>query len=406
MNPFEERLKSAIRREMRDMRITPAPTNSIVKSWTPRRRPARRLVPWTAAAAAFAALLAVTTSWMASTSHHVKPATQAVSISGAPLRFPAKQTLFVSPKVGFALAVENLATTDTGPLAVYRTSDGGRSWSRVFQVGVSTAAPVKLRALGPSEIAVVGLTGTVYIARDAGGPWRDVQLPGQTTGADFVSFASPTVWYALGDVTGAMGTDFGTVYRSADAGATWHKVDKFTGFPMTGISFSGPLVASGWIGQISPNSGSAVLGRTAGGKSATGRVPLGTDSLRKFQLATNPPTFLSSSDGVLSIVTQASPASTWLSVTRDGGGHWSVPVRLPGNVYAFTDLAHVWATGDNRIWRSLDGGRTWQSEKLPKGYTVTSIDFASSSNGWALAQNGGNVWLLSTHDGGLHWATP
>lgn len=400
MNPFEERLKSAIRREMRDMRVTPAPTDSIVQSWTPRRRPTRRLVPWIAAAAAFAALLAVTTS------HHVKPTTQAVSIGGAPLRFPAEQILFVSPKVGFALAVENQARADTGPVVVYRTSDGGRSWSRVFQTGLSTAAPVGLRALGSSKIALVGLGGTVYVAHDSGGPWRSVHLPGQTTGAHFISFATPTVWYALGNVTGAMGTDAATVYRSGDAGTTWTKVFTYSGFPMTGISFSGPLVPSGWIGEIPPNSGSAVLGRTASGNGATGRVPLGTDSLRKFQLATNPPRFLSPSDAVVPIVTQSSPASTWLSVTRDGGAHWSVPVRLPGNVYAFADLAHVWASGDNRIWQSQDGGKTWQSEKLPKGFSVTSIDLGSSRNGWALAQNGGNVWLLSTHDGGLHWATP
>ena len=406
MDQFEERLQDAIRREIRDMRVSSAPIDSILTSWTPRRRPARRLVPRTAAAAAFVALLAVTTFWMASTVHHVKPATQAVSISGAPLRFPAEQLLFVSMKVGFALAVENQTTADTGPVVVYRTSDGGRLWSRVFQTGLSTAAPVRLRAVGSSEIAIVGVSGTVYIARDSGGPWRSVQLPGQTTGADFVNFATPAVWYALGNVTGAMGTDAGTVYRSGDAGATWNRVFKFTGLPMTGISFSDPAAASGWIGQISPNLGSAVLGRTASGNGATGHVPLGTDALLKFQLATNPPIYFSPSDGVLPIVTQASPASTWLSMTRDGGAHWSVPVRLPGNVYAFTDLTHLWASGDNRLWRSENGGKTWQSEKLPKGYSVTSIVFTSSSNGWALAQSGGHVWLIATHDGGLHWATP
>lgn len=114
MDLFDERLKATIHREMRDMRVSSAPIDSALENRRPGKRPARRLVPWTAAAAAFVALWAVTTSWMASTVHHLQPATHAVSISGTPLRFPAEQLLFVSAKIGFALAVENRATTDTG----------------------------------------------------------------------------------------------------------------------------------------------------------------------------------------------------------------------------------------------------------------------------------------------------
>ncbi len=329
----------------------------------------------------------------------------ALTIRGPALGFPAIQLLFAPPEIGFALAVEHHPGSDTGPVDVFRTGDGGRSWSRVFQTPLTTAAPVALRRMGPSHVALVGLTGVVYVApAGAGGPWRSVHLPGQTTGADFVSFATPTVWYVLGDVMGAMGHDSAQLYCSVDTGATWQRVEKVGGTPMTGVSFSTPALDSGWVGMSPPVPGVVTLARTGKGV-PVGRVPVDRSLLRKYVLTALPPTFFSSDEGVLPIVTGTMPPMTWLTTTRDGGAHWSVPVRLPRNVYAFTDAEHFWAAGANGLWRSVDGGKHWMATALPQGFAVTALDFLTVQRGWALVQHDGRLWVISTHDGGRHWAS-
>ncbi|HEV2666216.1 MAG TPA: YCF48-related protein, partial [Blastocatellia bacterium] len=99
--------------------------------------------------------------------------------------------------------------------------------------------------------------------------------------------------------------------------------------------------------------------------------------------------------------------------TTDGGRDWKP--QSPGsdadiNFIYFIDLNHGWALGksgaktsdanggENVLFITSDGGRTWTSKPLPN---VTGLHFINAKTGWAV---GRNFTLLKTTDGGLEWS--
>jgi photosystem II stability/assembly factor-like uncharacterized protein len=100
-------------------------------------------------------------------------------------------------------------------------------------------------------------------------------------------------------------------------------------------------------------------------------------------------------------------------VTTDGGRGWK-PQSLGSdadlNLIYFIDWNRGWMLGksgaktgdedegDNVLFITTDGGRTWASKPLPN---VTSLHFTDAKTGWAV---GKNLTLLKTTDGGLEWS--
>jgi len=99
--------------------------------------------------------------------------------------------------------------------------------------------------------------------------------------------------------------------------------------------------------------------------------------------------------------------------TTDGGRGWK-PQSLGSdadlNLIYFIDWNRGWMLGksgaktgdenegDNTLFITTDGGRTWASKPLPN---VTSIHFTDAKTGWAV---GKNLTLLKTTNGGLEWS--
>ena len=99
--------------------------------------------------------------------------------------------------------------------------------------------------------------------------------------------------------------------------------------------------------------------------------------------------------------------------TTDGGRGWK-PQSLGSdadlNLIYFIDWNRGWMLGrsgaktgdenegDNILFITTDGGRTWASKPLPN---VTSLQFTDAKTGWAV---GKNFTLLKTTDGGLEWS--
>ena len=97
--------------------------------------------------------------------------------------------------------------------------------------------------------------------------------------------------------------------------------------------------------------------------------------------------------------------------TSDGGVKWERLVQLAGlNIVSlyFADAWRGWliaqpgdgeqdARDESQVWRTLDGGRTWQPQRLSG---ITRLQFINSSRGWAV---GRHAALFSTTDGGAEW---
>jgi photosystem II stability/assembly factor-like uncharacterized protein len=110
----------------------------------------------------------------------------------------------------------NVAWAATGARGVFRTADGGTTWTA--GAGLETASIMSL-AVDPSNPTVL-YAGTVASgvvkSTDGGVSWLTSSIgmdPAERVNALVVDPSRPTVVYA--------GTNFSGVYVSVDAGATW-----------------------------------------------------------------------------------------------------------------------------------------------------------------------------------------
>ncbi len=140
---------------------------------------------------------------------------------------------------------------------VYKTSDGGRTWSAVLTIDEHTGAcdvlldpsdadrvyaAMYTRRRSPWSFRSGGPQGGIFSSTDAGATWTKLAggLPAQTGRIGLAIAASdPAVLYAVveSDLGGRVGNPFtdrhreGGLYRSADHGTTWTRVSDFNPRP-------------------------------------------------------------------------------------------------------------------------------------------------------------------------------
>lgn len=156
------------------------------------------------------------------------------------------------PNVAYVAAVGNLwkATPDRG---LYKTSDGGRTWSRILYVDTLTGATdVALDPRNPNVVyaatyqrirSAFGFNGggpgsAIWKSTDAGATWSRLEngIPAGDKGRiQFdISRSNPDVLIALVEHVTGTGT-----YRTEDAGATWRMTSRNNPRPMY---FSKPFI--------------------------------------------------------------------------------------------------------------------------------------------------------------------
>lgn len=92
--------------------------------------------------------------------------------------------------------------------------------------------------------------------------------------------------------------------------------------------------------------------------------------------------------------------------TVDGGEHWHAVHRGRRFLFDmyFVDEWYGWAVGDNNLYRTTDGGATWQRpipHDADQPFSARSIRFLDRNVGWAVGTAGA---IYHTIDGGESWA--
>ncbi len=314
---------------------------------------------------------------------------------------------------------------------VWKTTDAGLSWENLsdghFEAGSIGAIRV---AEGDPSVIYVGtgsacLRGNVskgigmYRSEDGGKTWRHVGLreAGQI-GRIAVHPSNPDVAFAA-----ALGSPFGPnpergVFRTRDGGESWEKVlfvSDSTGFVDLAMNPKNPRVvfAAAWRAERKP--WTLISGAEEAG---IWRTKDGGDTWEKLEGGL--PTGVVGKAAVT--VSPADPDRVWVLIeaegdkggvyrSDDGGDSWTQVNRermLRQRAWYYT---HIYADPQDentvyalnvRYWKSVDGGKTWESVRVPHGDVHDLWLNPDDPKKQVVADDGGGQVTLT---GGESWST-
>lgn len=290
-----------------------------------------------------------------------------------------------SPIASFFFASGSVGYLVTKDGSVFRTADGGQTFSRQTSV---PGTPSTGGQRDPADIYFtsdntgVAVTrgsggGKIFRTTDAGTSWVDVSTP--PTALNSVTFTSANDGVAVGN--------FGTFMKTADGGVTW------TSQPATGAPDQDLISAdctSATTCLVTEGNGH-LLRTTDGGATGTEITP---STGKVFAVA------YSSPDRVVAVGERGATV-----VSDDGGVNYtSLGGAVVGDGFqrlraTSAGIANVGAANGTLI-RTINGGVNWSSVGVPTNATVLDASFADNSSGYAIDSVGG---AFKTVNGGTSW---
>jgi len=330
------------------------------------------------------------------------------------------------------LGIRMLDTTHGWALTanqVLKTADGGTTWQDVtpskaslnsFSRGDfynSQYAWIVNPPLNPNSNQVY-----IWYTSDGGQHWNDSMITTQyASGADYPHFLSiSNGWLQLFGSPGA-GQLPTAIYHTTNGGQSWTQVQvqasgQYSVVRPDGISFKD--AENGWIA----GDGSAYPSATTlppvdvthdGGVTwQTQNLPALPASSTGGLAISTPPVFFGNT-GIMPIErVSSSQATLVLYDSYDGGQSWSTTTPLTISISAneaapalsvyVVDAQHAWATVNNSVYATTNGGQSWSL--ISHVASIGDMSFSSDTTGWAIGNPASNQNILEkTTDGGKTW---
>ncbi|MFZ4751277.1 MAG: WD40/YVTN/BNR-like repeat-containing protein [Phycisphaerales bacterium] len=281
--------------------------------------------------------------------------------------------------IAFASATEGIYGNGAGK--IFRTTDGGESWTQVFR---QEGTFVRCLAYASGDVALMGNIGPGY-------------FPGVTD-------ATP-------------------LYRSVDRGLTWSPVTAIEGAPVVGLcAFDVLRIPFINAGNLDHRTRVFGVGRVGGPVAFIWSDDLGASwrqgSLPAVAQMAFDVKFLDEKRGFIAAATSASVAESHALIlaTDDGGATWREVYRstrpfettwkfsFPGKDIGYCTVQSYDpdpAASARFVAKTTDGGRTWTELPLVDDHKVRAfgIGFVDAERGWIGAMPHG----FATVDGGKTW---
>jgi photosystem II stability/assembly factor-like uncharacterized protein len=317
-----------------------------------------------------------------------------------------------------------IAVNDSG--YVLRTVDGGSTWLNATPPGIGPiglSASLTVLDTDHTWVLVPGVdffSGTLYRTSDGGISWSSSPVP---FGGAIIQFQDGNNGHALADRGAGAGSEAVELFQTSDGGATWTSV--FHNDPgQAGSSDSLPLAGikngmtfrdtqTGWVTGSLPEDGEVYLFLTHNGGITWSHqgLPL-PDGYEKYQYLAQPPVFFGMAGFLPLIVYRAGTPDLTFYITQDGGLTWSGNPANPDRVIqpcqsAIAEAHQLWCwDGGTSLYSSRDGAQTWAAGNpgLDLSGNLSRLEFVPGSTGWALTHldQNGHSQLYRTNDG-LHW---
>lgn len=324
----------------------------------------------------------------------------------------SKTSNFSVSSIAFADAANGVALVGMGD--VYRTTDGGLTWA---PAGAAVSGGVKLAAVDSTTYVALGSGGLIARSSDGGISWTTVRTG--SVGVDALSdvkFANASLGIAVGIDTSGY-----SMLRTTDGGMHWTAVTS-PGFvdliafanATTVVAMSGhgryyrstdgglnwsnvqDIEGAEGIGQVrfaTGSTGYAVgmygqIFQTTDGGEYWSRIAGGSNLDSSYSVGVSPSGIALAAGG------------NRLFGSSDGGRTWRDVAYTYMRSVAFTSDNTVVGTGYNgKVWRSTDGGANW-NQIMQDTTWHRAVDFAGASTGVIVGESGR---ILRTTDGGQSW---
>ena len=264
---------------------------------------------------------------------------------------------------------------------ILRSTDGGASWSEVFNDGNVTRLTRGIATRGTLALAV-GEQGFDARSTNGGQDWRYVSTLDNTFW-NAVAFTDAGRAVKVGGMSGAV------VRTSSDQGLTWQDASVAAGAEVLSslaINHADVALAAGLNGVVARS--------TDGGLTWTAQH-IGSHNLNAVAFASDTVAVAAGDYGL-----------AWRSV--DGGQTWTP--ASSATAYAITDIhfasatVGVAATLQGPPLRTSDGGQTWVLSGTDPGYASFSARFGP--DGHTVLAVGGTGGILRSTDAGLNYGVP
>jgi photosystem II stability/assembly factor-like uncharacterized protein len=302
------------------------------------------------------------------------------------------------------------------------TTDGADSWQPSGVTVVPHSASVVTVVPG-THTAYVADEGALLQTADGGRTYRRLALPSAISEVDGLSFPDAHHGWIMANVHGFLGSETLDLFGTTDGGLTWTRLasaETPTGTPGP-LPFAGDKFGiafrddhTGWLACTC-----GLLRTDDGGRTWQGQaLPLLPMVAEARGLEFFPAQFFGPGNGLFVLLRETLQGDLLVYRTHDGGSTWQRGAVLPfaqvatspttygGFVWGFADAAHGWVIEQGQFSSTADGGASWQTV-VPNAslLDVWQLDVLTPAVGWAVQHDVSltSGQLLRTLDGGRTW---